>query len=212
MAGHGHTAAYLAEKGFTVTAADTPVAREAAALAEAKHLAITFNEHGADPLPYPDSSFSLVICRGGAHHLKSPEKFVVEATRVLKTYGFLVVIDGTLPDDHVEAAAWMNQLERLRDPAHVAFTTPNTWRHWCVHRGLTVTRAQVDTLRMPDLQAYLAEANATAENRKKVLEMVAKAPTARARALQDRPGRRKDCLDRPTVDADRRQDVIRTEL
>jgi ubiquinone/menaquinone biosynthesis C-methylase UbiE len=119
-----------------------------------------------------------VTCRGGAHHLKSPEKFVSEATRVLKTYGFLVVIDGTLPDDHVEAAAWMNQLERLRDPAHVAFTTPNTWRHWCTHRGLTVTRAQVDTFRMPDLQAYLADANTPPENRKKILEMVAKAPAA----------------------------------
>jgi glutathione S-transferase len=176
LTGTGHTAAYLAEKGFTVIAADLPVAREAKALAEAKHLAITFHEHGAEELPYEGNSFSLVICRGSAHHLKSPDKFVAEATRVLKTYGFLVVIDGTLPDDHVEAAAWMNQLERLRDPAHVGFTTPNTWRHWCVHRGLTVTRAQVDTLRMPDLQAYLAEANAPAENRKKVLEMVAKAP------------------------------------
>jgi glutathione S-transferase len=178
MTGAGYTAAYLVEKGFTVTAADQPVTRAALALAETKHLAITFHEHGAEELPYEDNSFSLVICRGGAHHLISPEKFVTEATRVLKTYGFLVVIDGTLPDDHVEAAAWMNQLERLRDPAHVAFTTPNTWRHWCVHRGLTVTRAQVDAFRMPDLQAYLAEADAPAENRKKVLEMVAKAPAS----------------------------------
>jgi glutathione S-transferase len=178
LTGHGYTAAYLAEKGLTVTAADAPLAREARALAEAKHLAITFNEHGADQLPYPDNSFSLVICRGSAHHLQSPDRFVAEAIRVLKTYGFLVIIDGTLPDDHVEAAAWMNQLERLRDPAHVAFTTPNTWRHWCVQRGLTVTRAQVDSIRMPDLHAYLAEANAPADDRKKVLEMVAKAPPA----------------------------------
>ena len=178
VTGHGFTAAYLAEKGFSVTAADLPVAPEAMALATSKSLSITFHEHGAEELPYADNSFSLVICRGGAHHLKSPEKFVGEAVRVLKTYGFLVVIDGTVPDDHVEAAAWMNQLERLRDPAHTSFTTPNTWRHWCTHRGLTVTRAQVDAYRTPDLQAYLAETNASAENRKKALEMVAKAPAA----------------------------------
>jgi glutathione S-transferase len=178
LTGAGYTAAYLAGKGFTVTAADQPVLPHAVALAESKHLAITFHEHGAEELPYADGSFGLVICRGGAHHLKSPEKFVSEATRVLKTYGFLVVIDGTLADDHVEAAAWMNQLERLRDPAHAGFTTPNTWRHWCTHRGLTVTRAQVDMFRMPDLQSYLAEANTPMENRKKILEMVAKAPAA----------------------------------
>ena len=129
VAGAGYTAAYLAEKGYVVTAIDQPVAPAARALAESKQLAITFHEQSAEELPYPDNSFSLVICRGGAHHLKSPEKFVVEAVRVLKTYGFLVVIDGTVPDDHVEAAAWMNQLERLRDPAHVNFITPNTWRH-----------------------------------------------------------------------------------
>jgi glutathione S-transferase len=182
VTGHGYTAVYLAEKGFAVTAADVPVAPEALARAAAKQLAVTFHEHSAEELPYADNSFSLVICRGGAHHLKAPEKLVAEATRVLKTYGFLVIIDGTLPDDHVEAAAWMNQLERLRDPAHTAFTTPNTWRNWCANRGLTVTRAQVDAHRMPDLQGYLAEANTPLENRKKILEMVAKAP-AGAREL-----------------------------
>ena len=178
VTGHGYTAAYLAEKGYTVTAADQPVLPEAQALAAARHVAVTFREHGAEPLPYADSSFSLVICRGGAHHLQAPDKFVTEATRVLKTYGFLVVLDTTIADDHVEAAAWMNQLERLRDPAHVQFTTPQTWRNWCAQRGLTVTRAQVDTVKMTDLQAYFNEADTPPENRKKVLEMVAKAPAA----------------------------------
>jgi glutathione S-transferase len=176
--GAGYTAAFLAGKGFTVTAADQPVAPEAVALAQGQHLAITFNDHSAEQLPYADGTFSLVICRGAAHHLKAPEKFVSEATRVLKTYGYLVVIDGTVPDDHVEANAWMNMLEQLRDPAHVRFTTPNTWRAWCQQRGLTVTRAQMDAVKMSDLQGYFNETNTTPENRKKVLEMVAKAPAA----------------------------------
>jgi glutathione S-transferase len=176
--GHGYTAAYLAEKGYIVTAADQPVAPDALALADAKHLKITFHEHGADQLPYEDGTFGLVICRGAAHHLKAPDKFVAEATRVLRTYGLLVIIDGTVPDDHVEANAWMNTLEQLRDPAHVKFTTPQTWRAWCQRSGLTVTRAQMDPVKMPDLLVYFNEANTPPENRKKVLEMVAKAPAA----------------------------------
>jgi hypothetical protein len=87
-----------------------------------------------------------------------------------------------VPDDHVEANAWMNTVERLRDPSHVKFITPNVWRNWCVQAGLTVTRAQVETLRMADLNQYFNEANTSPENRKKVLELVAKAP-ASAREL-----------------------------
>jgi ubiquinone/menaquinone biosynthesis C-methylase UbiE/glutathione S-transferase len=182
--GHGQTAAYLASKGFTVTAADTslPLLKEAAALAAEQHLTVTFHEHGTEQLPYADGSFGLVVCRGAAHHLKAPESFIREATRVLKTYGFLVIIDGTVPDDHVEANAWMNSVERLRDPSHAQFITPNTWRNWCVQAGLTVTRAQVESLKEPDLNHYFNEVNTPPENRKKVLELIAKAP-ASAREL-----------------------------
>jgi ubiquinone/menaquinone biosynthesis C-methylase UbiE/glutathione S-transferase len=182
--GLGHAAAFLASKGFTVTAADTSATtlKEAAAWAAQQQVAVTFHEHGPEQLPYADGSFSLIVCRGAAHHLQAPENFIREATRVLKTYGFLVIIDGTVPDDHVEANAWMNTVERLRDPSHVKFITPNVWRNWCVQAGLTVTRAQVETLRLADLNQYFNEANTSPENRKKVLELVAKAP-ASAREL-----------------------------
>ena len=182
--GHGHAAAYLAYKGFNVTAADSSSAalQEASAWAAEQQVKVTFQEHGTEQLPYADGSFNLIVCRAAAHHLAAPETFIREATRVLKTYGFLVIIDGTVPDDHVEANAWMNTLERLRDPSHVKFITPNVWRHWCVQAGLTVTRAQVDMLKQPDLNRYFNEVNTPPDNRKKVLELVAKAP-ASAREL-----------------------------
>ena len=71
-----------------------------------------------------------------AHHFTTPESFIREATRVLKTYGYLVLIDDTVPDDQVEAHAWMNSVERLRDASHVRFVTPSCPRRkWCVGRG-----------------------------------------------------------------------------
>jgi glutathione S-transferase len=178
--GNGHVALSLAARGFSVTACDTSVERlhEAANLAETRKLAVTFHEHGAEQLPYDDSSFGLIASRDVAHYFTGPESFIRDAARVLKTYGYLVLIDGTVPDDQVEALAWMNAVEKLRDPAHVRFITPNVWRKWCVDSGLTVTSLRIDAVRQPELNAYFNEKKTPPENRKKVLEMLAKAPSS----------------------------------
>lgn len=176
----GHAALALAAKGFQVTGCDTSLERlqEAARLAGEKKVAVTFHQHGAEQLPYADGSFGLVTSFQAAHHFAAPESFVRETARVLKTYGYLVLIDATVPDDQVEAHHWINALERLRDPEHVGFVTPNTWRKWCVDCGLTVTRLQVEAVKQPDLNAYFNEAGTPPENRKKILEMLAKAPAS----------------------------------
>jgi ubiquinone/menaquinone biosynthesis C-methylase UbiE/glutaredoxin 2 len=178
--GNGHTALYLAEKGFQVTACDisTGMLAEAQKLATEKKLTIDFREHSAEKLPYPDNTFGLITCRMAAHHFSAPEMFIRECARVLRTYGYLVLIDVTVPDDHVEAHEWMDTLERLRDPSHAKFTTPNVWRKWCVDAALTVTKSQVESFKMPDVNWYFNVANTPPENRKKVLEMIAKAPAS----------------------------------
>jgi ubiquinone/menaquinone biosynthesis C-methylase UbiE/glutathione S-transferase len=178
--GNGHTAIYLAEKGFQVTACDisTAMMEQAKKLAGEKKVTIDFREHPAEKLPYGDNTFGLVTCRVAAHRFSSPETFVRETARVMKTYGYFVLIDGTVPDDHVEAHEWMDTVERLRDPSHVRFISPNVWRKWCVNAGLTVVKAQVESFKQPDLNWYFNVANTPPENRKKVLEMLAKAPAA----------------------------------
>jgi ubiquinone/menaquinone biosynthesis C-methylase UbiE/glutathione S-transferase len=178
--GNGHTAIYLATHGFSVTACDLSAAmlKETARLAAEKGVSIDLHEHAAEQLPYADGTFHLVTCRVAAHHFSSPESFIRETSRVLKTYGYLVLIDGTVPDDQVDAYEWMNTVERLRDPSHARFITPNVWRKWCVEAGLTVTRCQVEAFKQPDLTWYFNVANTPPENRKKVLEMLAKAPSS----------------------------------
>jgi ubiquinone/menaquinone biosynthesis C-methylase UbiE/glutathione S-transferase len=178
--GHGSVALTLAAKGFVVTASDTSVERlqQAAQSAQERKLSVAFHEHGAEQLPYESGSFGLVTCHMAAHHFTAPESFIREATRVLKTYGYLVLIDDTVPDDQVEAHAWMNSVERLRDASHVRFVTPNVWRKWCVDAGLTVTKLEVKTLKQADLNLYFNETQTSPENRKKILEMMAKAPAS----------------------------------
>jgi SAM-dependent methyltransferase/glutathione S-transferase len=176
--GSGHTAVFLATKGFQVTACDISASalEQAKKFAAAQAVAIHFQEHAAEKMPYADNTFGLMTCRMASHYLTSPESFIRETARVLKTYGYLVLIDNTVPDDHVEAHEWMDALERLRDPKHVRFVTPNAWRKWCALTGLTVSKVQVESLKMPDVNWYFNVANTPPENRKKILEMLAKAP------------------------------------
>jgi SAM-dependent methyltransferase/glutathione S-transferase len=179
-AGDGHTAVCLAKLGFQVIASDvsTGMLEQARKFAAEQGATVDFREHPAEKLPYPDNSFGLVTCRGASHHFSSPEQFFRDATRVLKMYGYLVIIDTTAPDDHVEAAQWMDTLERLRDPSHVKYVTPNTWKKFAADNGITVTKVQVEPLKQPDLNWYFNVANTPPENRKKVLEMIAKAPAS----------------------------------
>ena len=177
--GHGHVALALAERGFSVTGCDSSAEHlhVAAKLAEEKHATVAYHEHAAEHLPYADNSFGLITCHLAAHHFVGPELFVRDCARVLKTYGYLVVVDVTVPDDQAEAQTWMNTVQRLRAPDHhVRFITPNVWRKWCVETGLTVTHLQVKSIRQPDLNSYFDHMKTPADNRKKVMEMFAKAP------------------------------------
>ncbi len=194
--GNGHTAMYLAEKGFQVIATDisTGMLEQAKKHTAERNLKVDYREHPAEKLPYPDNTFGLITCRVAMHHFSSPHEFVREAARVLKTYGYLIVIDTTVPDDHVEAHAWMDQLEKLRDPSHVRYVTPNQLRKWCVDAGLTVSKLQIEPLKMPDINEFFNVANTPPDNQQESARDDRQGARLRARALQDRPGRRQDHL------------------
>lgn len=176
--GGGHTAVYLASLGMDVTASDvTPqMLQRTGELAVARGVKVTLKEHTAEALPYEDSAYDLVTCRMAPHHFSEPEKFIAEVGRVLKMYGYLVLIDPVSLDDHPEGGAWLNEMEKLRDPSHVRFIRPSEWRHWCGLAGLTVRECKISSLKIPDLNWYLDVDNTSEENRKKIMEMVARAP------------------------------------
>jgi SAM-dependent methyltransferase/glutathione S-transferase len=177
--GGGHTALYMAGLGLDVTASDITEAmlERAKELAKDRGLTIAFRQHPAESLPYPDASFDLVTCRVAPHHFSDPRKFVSEAGRVLKMYGHLMVIDPVMLDDHPEAGAWLNEIEKWRDPSHIQIYRPHDWKQWCEQAGLRVIECNIQTLKMPDIDWYLEVANTPEANRKKIKEMVARAST-----------------------------------
>jgi 2-polyprenyl-3-methyl-5-hydroxy-6-metoxy-1,4-benzoquinol methylase len=176
--GTGHTGLHLASTGLDVTLCDISpeMLERAREQAEERGLKVTLNEHTAEKLPYPDQSFDLVTCRVAAHHFSNPQAFLAEAARVLKVYGYLLIIDGTVSDDQPEAENWLHQVEKLRDPSHHRFIRPRQWKEWTEANNLRVVKSMIEPLKMPDLQWYFTAADTSPENRKKVLELVSRAP------------------------------------
>jgi len=71
-------------------------------------------------LPYPNESFDIVIGRWFLHHLLDIPSAIEEIYRVVRKGGFFVNIDVAPPEDKTVANR-MDEIEKLRDPSHVAF-------------------------------------------------------------------------------------------
>ena len=176
--GAGHTGLFLASLGYDVTLADIaqPMLDKAARTAAERGLPVKTALHPAEQLPYPDETIDLITCRVAAHHFSSPERFITEAARVLKRGGHLLLIDGTVADDQPEARAWIHAVEKLRDPSHNRFLTPQEWAALCQSHGLTVRASNVFPFKQPDLNWYFETAATPDRNRIQVLELVARVP------------------------------------
>lgn len=179
-AGAGHTGLFLASLGHEVTLADiaAPMLERALEAADRRGLKVHTRQHAAEHLPYAEKSFDLVTCRVAAHHFSSPENFVRETARMLKTGGNFVLIDGSVEDDLPEAEAWLHAVEKFRDPSHHRFLTPRDWSRTCEANGLNVLRAALTPFKQPDLDWYFETAATSPENREKVRELIESVPAS----------------------------------
>ena len=105
----------------------------------------------AESLPCADGSVDLVTCRTAAHHFTDLPRWLSEVARVLAPGGVLAVADTVAPDDP-EAAAWMQRIERQRDPSHVRNLSAAEWRVSVQAAGLRLTHDEGSkvSLQYPD--------------------------------------------------------------
>jgi len=176
--GGGHCAAFFARQGAQVVVSDISDAMvgQAVELAGGQGTVLGGTVNLAERLPFADQSFAIVTCRVAAHHFASPGDFVAEAARVLRPGGWLLVIDGSIPDDEPVAEKWIHALEKWRDPSHGRFYAPQEWRHFCQAAGLEIKKLELQPLKQPDLEDYFNRANTSPENREKVRRHIERAP------------------------------------
>lgn len=114
--GTGQSAAALAPWVTRIEAIDRePAMLEAARIRLEGHANVTFHQAEMNALPLPNNSVDLALISLVLHHVESPAEVVIEAARVLRPGGRLVIID-MVQHDRSEYRDTMGHL-------HLGFTT-----------------------------------------------------------------------------------------
>ena len=142
--GAGHVAVALARAGAQVTASDlTPnMLHEAGDNLAAHQLTADLMVADALDLPFAEAAFDIVTARMAPHHFPDPRKFIAEAARVLRPGGRFGLEDQVAPAQ-TEAAATINQYEKLRDPSHHRQLPVAEWKSLIETAGLMVRHDEV---------------------------------------------------------------------
>jgi SAM-dependent methyltransferase len=139
--GTGFTAFALAPGAATVLATDlTPeMLQQARRLAAERGLLnrVDFALAKAEALPFAAAAFDVVTCRVAPHHFTGIQAAIQEWARVVRPGGTVIIADTVAPEEP-SVAAFMNELERRRDPSHVCDYTPSQWRSMLTAAGLPV--------------------------------------------------------------------------
>lgn len=138
--GGGHTAVALSPRVRTVVATDlTPeMLREARALVVENGCGnVEFVAADAECLPFRDGAFDRVACRIAPHHFPDVRAAVSEFVRILKPGGMMGIIDSVVPEDPA-LDAFLNGVERLRDPTHVRSYRIEEWISFLQGAGVSL--------------------------------------------------------------------------
>ncbi len=143
--GGGHTALAVAPHVGQIIVTDlTPTMLETARafiLAQGVTNA-QFQLADAEDLPFADASFERVTCRIAPHHFPHVAKFVQEVARVLKPGGLFLLIDNIAPAD-TDLDAFINTVEKWRDPSHGRSCTVNEWLGFFQQAGLQAEYTEI---------------------------------------------------------------------
>lgn len=103
---------------------------------------VDFAVGDATSLDFADDAFEGAITRLSLHHVPAPRRVVAEMARVVCPGGMVVVADLAAGRDR-DAAAWREEIERLRDPSHWACVTPERLREAGAAAGLVLENEEI---------------------------------------------------------------------
>jgi SAM-dependent methyltransferase len=171
--------------GVDATPAMIEVARrEAAGLRN-----VEFTTGDATALGLPDAALDGAIARFAIHHIPFPLRLVEELARVVRPGGRVVLADH-VADDDAAAAAWAQEIERLRDPSHWASLPVAALRALGERAGLRLDEERLVPIEL-DFDDWLARGSGGRANAALIERaLAAPPPGAECFALTERDGRR----------------------
>ena len=169
--GPGIVACEFAKKSRHVTGIDiTPeMIRLAEKAQREKGLSnMTWDNGSVLPLPYPDSSFDVVITRYSFHHFINPSEALAEMVRVCRFGGRVLAADVAVPEECSEA---YDKMEIMRDSSHVHALTENEFFKLFSGSGLKNCRQSAYGVEI-ELENQLKASFPKAEDVQKIRDMV----------------------------------------
>lgn len=154
--GPGLVSRALAPRVGSVHGVDLTPAMVEKASAEARAAGldnVAFELGDATALEAGDESFDGAITRFSLHHIPAPSRVVAEMARVVRPGGWVVIGDH-LTDEDRNAAAWHQEIERLRDPTHWASQTPARLRAMGEDAGLLLDHERIAEIEL-DYEEWL---------------------------------------------------------
>jgi SAM-dependent methyltransferase len=155
--GPGIVARELARRVGSVLGIDLTEAMVERARADAEAAGIAnaaFEVGDATALDLDDDCFDGALTRLSVHHIPVPGRVLAEMRRVVRAGGWVLVSDH-VTDEDADAAAWHEQIERLRDPSHWACQTPARMRAEGEAAGLELDEERLLSIEL-DFDDWLA--------------------------------------------------------
>jgi SAM-dependent methyltransferase len=136
---------------------------------------VDFTLGDATALGFADGSFDGAITRLSLHHIPAPGRIVAEMARVVRPGGWVAVSD-LAADRDGEAAAWREEVERLRDPSHWACRTPESLRSMGATAGLVVEHEELISVDI-DFDDWLARGSGGQADAGLIAQLLEEQPT-----------------------------------
>jgi len=152
-----------------VAKAGEEAAREGIANAE-------FSLADATGLGFAEASFDGAVTRFSLHHIPAPGRVLEEMARVVRPGGWVIVGDHVTDADG-DAAAWQEEIERLRDPSHWACLTPDRLRALGEAAGLELDLEELIPFDL-DFAEWLDRGSGGASAASLIESLLARAPVA----------------------------------
>jgi SAM-dependent methyltransferase len=173
--------------GVDLTPAMIEVARREAAAAGAGN--VTFELGDATALNLPAATFDGAIARYAIHHVPAPSRLFAELVRVVRPGGRVILAD-TVADTDADAAAWSEEIERLRDPSHWACLPVPRLRAMGEHAGLRLEHDELVPLVL-DFEDWLERGSGGPGARPAIEHLLReRPPTAECFRVEERRGAR----------------------
>lgn len=172
--GAGHTAGALRDAGIpNVIASDAALAMVTTSVDSFPGLTGVVAD--AERLPFAPDTFDAVTCRIAPHHFPDPETFVMEVHRVVRPGGTFALEDNVAPEDDA-LESFLNRLETMRDPTHIASYRTSTWHQWLEDAGFSIEHTTHLMTRIPFTEWVNRSSALTSEDKQRVQQYLVDAP------------------------------------